>query len=185
MPKYRRPRIPGATVFVTACLVARESDLLLRHVDMLRAAVATTRAERPFGIEAWVTLPDHFHAMLRLPEGDAAYSARIGAIKGRFTASLRRAGLAPPDPAVGPRGGASPALRRKGQVGPWQSRFWEHHIRDADDFDRHLSYCWNDPVKHRLVADPFDWRHSSIHRDMAAGLARGAARRSSAHGHAL
>ncbi|PWJ16995.1 REP-associated tyrosine transposase [Jannaschia seohaensis] len=175
MPVSRRPAIPGATIFVTACLSDWESDLLLRHVGLLREAVRRSRADRPFAIEAWVTLPDHSHAVWRLPEGDADFSTRMAAIKARFTQGLGRAGISPPRPRVGPAGGATPALRRQRQTGPWQPRFWEHHIRDADDFDAHIRYCWTDPVKHRLVADPFDWRHSSIHRDMAARLATGAA----------
>ncbi|MEM9708164.1 MAG: hypothetical protein AAF871_05180 [Pseudomonadota bacterium] len=61
-----------------------------------------------------------------------------------------------------------PALR-KGEVGIWQRRFWEHHIRDEADFDGHMRYCWGNPVKHGLVARAEDWEYSSIHRDIRAG----------------
>ena len=81
--------------------------------------------------------------------------------------AVRRAGFTPPPP-IGRDGGVNPALR-KGQVGIWQKRFWEHHIRDAADYERHVRYCWLNPVKHGLVARPADWPHSSIHRDIRLG----------------
>lgn len=95
MSRYARPRIPGASVFFTVALADRTSDVLVREVEALRSAVRQTREERPFRIDAWVVLPDHLHCVWTLPEGDADYSTRWGAIKGRFTNAIRRSGLAP------------------------------------------------------------------------------------------
>lgn len=74
MSRYLRPRRPGAAIFFTVNLVDRGADTLVRHVDELRKAVAITRVRRPFGIDAWVVLPDHMHCIWTLPEGDADYS---------------------------------------------------------------------------------------------------------------
>ncbi|MBR9865140.1 MAG: transposase [Rhodobacteraceae bacterium] len=172
MVNYRRPKICGATVFFTVVLARRGDDLLLRYVGVLRGAVARTQAERPFVINAFVVLPDHFHCVLTLPEGDAEYSRRIGAIKARFVMGVRKAGYVPPvDLPVVSRGrfaGLKPGLRlEKREVGIWQRRFWEHHIRDERDYRNHLQYCWNNPVKHGFVAHPEDWPYSSYHRDNA------------------
>lgn len=76
MSTYRRPRRPGATIFFTVALADRRSDLLVREIDRLRDAVRQTRRERPFGIEAWVVLPDHMHCIWTMPEDDADYSTR-------------------------------------------------------------------------------------------------------------
>ena len=171
MPNYRRPKITGATVFFTVCLADRSSDLLVRKVDALRSAVRVVRDTRPFEIVAWVVLPDHLHCVWRLPAGDRDFSTRWGAIKGRFSQSMRRAGFTPPPPVGRARGGVNPALRRKGEIGLWQPRFWEHHIRDEADLAMHIRYCWINPVKHGLVARPADWLHSSIHRDIRLGRA--------------
>ena len=165
MPRYVRPKAKGATVFFTVALAARGGDLLVREVNRLRQAVRATKAERPFRIDAWVVLPDHLHAVWTLSEGDAGYSVRWGAIKARFSMALRRAGFTPPLPVGRANGGVNPALRRKGEVGLWQPRFWEHHIRDEEDFRAHVRYCWINPVKHGLVARPEDWPWSSVHRD--------------------
>jgi putative transposase len=169
MPSYIRPRVAGATVFFTLALADRKSDLLVRQVDRLRDAVRRVRADRPFGIDAWVVLPDHLHAVWTLPAGDKDFSRRWGAIKAQFSMSVRRAGFTPPPPVGRANGGVNPALRRKGEVGLWQPRFWEHHLRDQADFDAHIRYCWGNPVKHGLVGRAVDWPYSSIHRDIREG----------------
>ncbi len=75
MPEYRRNRVPGGTFFFTANLLDRRSDLLVRHVNVLREAVRRARLRAPFRIDAWVVLPDHMHCPWTLPEGDADFPA--------------------------------------------------------------------------------------------------------------
>ena len=176
MPAYRRPSIPGATVFFTVGLADRGSSLLVDEVGRLREAVGAVRAARPFRIDAWVVLPDHLHAVWTLPAGDSEFSVRWGAIKGRFSKALReegwerRAGFTPPSSHVERNGGVNPALRHhKGEVGLWQRRFWEHHVRDEEDRARCLRYCWANPVRHGLVERAHDWPWSSVHRDVPRG----------------
>lgn len=94
-------------MFFTVNLADRGARTLVEHIDALREAVRVTKAERPFRIDAWVVLPDHMHCVWTLPEGDADYSVRMGAIKGRFTRALtRRVGFHPTvvdqHPAEGP-----------------------------------------------------------------------------------
>jgi hypothetical protein len=48
--------------------------------------------------------------------------------------------------------------------------FWEHLIRDEQDFARHVDYIHYNPVKHGLVVNPFDWRWSSIHHSARRGI---------------
>lgn len=151
MSNYIRPRQPGATVFFTVALAGRGSDLLTREVEVLREAVRTTRAERPFGIDAWVVLPDHLHCVWTLPEGDRDFSTRWSVIKARFARAM---------PSVPRR--ESHAKRR--EHGIWQRRFWEHHIRDETDYRNHVRYCWINPVKHGLVNRPEDWPFTSYRK---------------------
>jgi putative transposase len=166
MPNYRRPKVTGATIFFTVALAERGTDRLTRNVSFLRDAVRATQRERPFGIEAWVVLPDHMHCVWTLPAGDRDFSVRMAAIKARFSIAMGRAGFTPPEPVGRANGGVNAALRRKGEVGLWQPRFWEHHIRDEDDLSAHVRYCWWNPVKHGLAADPEAWPWSSVHRDL-------------------
>lgn len=157
MPRYVRPRVYGATVFFTVALAARGSDVLLREVARLRESVRAVRAARPFGVDSWVVLPDHLHAVWTLPEGDRDFSTRWKEIKCHFTK------------AVGMTGRRSASKIAKGEKGVWQRRFWEHHIRDDADYLAHVRYCWINPVKHGLVERPVDWPYSSIHRDVRLG----------------
>jgi putative transposase len=85
---YRRNRVPGGTYFFTVNLYDRRSDLLTRHIGVLREAVRKVRAKAPFHIDAWVVLPEHLHSLWTLPEGDMDYSARWQAIKTAFSKQI-------------------------------------------------------------------------------------------------
>jgi putative transposase len=170
MPNYIRPRRNGAIVFCTLCLADRRSSLLTQNIDRLRSAVVATLLDRPVHVDAWVVLPDHMHFVWTLPDGDSAYATRIAAMKARFSMAMRRAGFVRTRLTGRSNCGVNPALRRKGELGLWQPRFWEHHVRDQADYDAHIRYCWGNPVKHGLAIRPVDWPYSSIHRDIRAGL---------------
>ena len=157
MTNYRRLRVPGGRYFFTVALEDRQSQVLTEKVADLRRAVAVTRAERPFEINAMAVLPDHLHAVWTLPVGDADFSTRWRLIKARFSM------------AAGGSGFRSRSKRAKGERGLWQRRFWEHCLRDEADFAAHVRYCWGNPVKHGLVKHPADWPFSSLHRDIRMG----------------
>lgn len=140
----------------TVALADRKSWLLVEEIDLLRAAVRATRAERPFGIDAWVAPPDHLHCVWTLPAGDADYPTQWRLIKTRFSRELPLAGL-------------RESHFRRQERGVWQRRFWDHHLRGEADYTAHVRYCWVNLVKHGLVDRPEDWPYSSIHRDGGFG----------------
>jgi putative transposase len=154
---YRRNFIPGGTFFFTVTLADRRSTLLTTSVAQLRTAFRTVRSERPFDIDAIVILPDHLHAVWTLPDGDADFPLRWRRIKTVFTRAVIASGAT-----FKPRDGGGRIL--------WQRRFWEHTIRDAGDFSRHVDYVHYNPVKHGYVANPLDWPHSSLHRFVRNGI---------------
>ena len=157
MPEYRRNLVPGGTYFFTVALADRRSDLLVREIASLRAAAGRTRRLYPFQIDAWVVLPEHIHAVWTLPEGDTGYSLRWTLIKRWFSAQI---------PAGERR---SESRVAKGERGIWQRRFWEHTVRDDNDFARHVDYVHFNPVKHGLVARAIDWPYSSFRAAVARG----------------
>ena len=157
MPDYRRNRIPGATYFFTINLRDRRSNLLVAHIDALRAAVRGVRREFPFHIDAWVVLPDHMHCLWTLPEGDSDFPERWRRIKSAFTRAV-----ADPERA--------PVKLRKGERGVWQRGYWEHTIRDEPDYTAHMDYIHFNAVKHGYAANPADWPFSSFRRCVVAGL---------------
>jgi putative transposase len=157
MVRYRRNFIPGGTYFFTVTLVDRRSSALVDHIAVLRAAFRTARRERPFAIDAIVVLPDQLHAIFTLPAGDADFSGRWRRLKGHFSSRMLARGV---------------SLRRypDGRCALWQRRFWEHTIRNEDDFARHVDYIHFNPVKHGLVSRVRDWPHSSFHSFVRQGL---------------
>jgi len=43
----------------------------------------------------------------------------------------------------------------------WQKGFKEHRIKDAQDYQSHVEYIWNNPVRAHLVMKPDDFPYSS------------------------
>jgi putative transposase len=60
--------------------------------------------------------------------------------------------------------------RIEGRRGVWQRRFFEHTIRDEDDFQAHLDYIHFNPVKHGLAASANDWPYSTFRRYVEMGF---------------
>ena len=158
MSRYRRPRIEGGIFFFTVTLADRSGKLLVQHVERLRQAYRAVRTRLPFATDAICILPDHLHAIWTLPPGDADFASRWSQIKSGFSRGLAAAQLR----------SRSQVLRR--ETGIWQRRFWEHAIRDAADFARHVDYIHFNPVKHGYVTRVGDWPYSSFHRYVKNGL---------------
>ena len=132
--------------------------LLAENIGLLRAAFRYTRLRHPFAIDAIVVLPDHLHTIWTLPEEDGDFAVRWQLIKGNFSRAL-------------PKGERVSASRlRKRERGIWQRRYWEHMLRDEDDFARHVDYINFNPVKHGHVARVKDWPFSSFHRMVRRGI---------------
>lgn len=159
MSDYRRYFRPGGTYFFTLVLEDRKQSLLTDHIGILREAFAETKKRYPFETLAICVLPDHLHWLMRLPEQDADYSIRIRLFKTLFSKRL---------PESCRRQNA--VRKKRGELGIWQRRFWEHVIRDERDLARHMDYVYFNPVKHGYVENVADWPFSSFHRDVESGL---------------
>ena len=73
----------------------------------------------------FVVLPDHLHAIWKLPYGDCDFSTRWRLIKTRFAKVLPK------------RQRRSTVRLARNERGIWQRRFWEHLIRDEADYARY------------------------------------------------
>ncbi|MFZ1547836.1 MAG: hypothetical protein WAT12_12195 [Candidatus Nitrotoga sp.] len=60
---YQRADAAGGTYFFMVNLTEWRSDVLVRYIDDLRAAMKTVRDAHPFAILAMVVRPEHLHAM--------------------------------------------------------------------------------------------------------------------------
>ena len=156
--QYRRKYVKGGTFFFTVNLLDRNKSLLVEHIDLLRESIRFVKSQRPFYIDAWVVLPDHLHAVLTLPDDDVDYSSRWREIKKRFSKSLPKTEF------------LTQTRKRKNERGIWQRRFWEHTIRDDNDYWHHVNYVHFNPLKHGLVSQVADWPYSSFHRAVKQGI---------------
>ena len=154
MSNYRRAYVPGGSFFFTL-VTERRAPIFRSQItrDCLGTALRDCRKRWSFRLDALVLLDDHLHAMWTLPDGDTDYSMRWGFIKKEFTkAWLLADGIE--------------QLRR----GVWQRRFWEHTLRDENDYARHFDYLHYNPVKHGYVERVRDWQYSTFHRWVKQGI---------------
>ena len=148
MTQYRRSSVPGVTWFFTVNLAERNGTrLLVDEVNTPRTAFRVVQSAHAFQIEAAVILPDHLHCIWTLPPGDSDFSTRWGLIKGQYSRAIQKGET------------LSPSRTKRGERGLWQRRFWQHLIRDDDDYRRHLDYIHWNPVKHGWVQRVADWPH--------------------------
>jgi len=163
MPDYRRAYLLGGTYFFSVVTYRRQH---LFHLEVARRAlnqaINKTRRNYPFTIKAWVLLPEHMHCIWVLPEGDDDFSIRWHLIKRRFSQSVKL-NFHNPD-------WMSASKCRHRETTIWQRRFWEHQIRDEEDYRNHIDYIHYNPVKHGWVKHVKDWPYSTFHRYVKEGL---------------
>ena len=152
------PQLRRRSFFFTVNLADRSQHLLTERIDLLRASFKEVRSRHSFTIDAIVVLPEHLHAIWTLPEGDADFALRWRQIKAGFARRL-------------PGGEQiSSSCAGKSERGIWQRRYWEHTLRDEEDFIRHVNYIHFNPVKHGHVKRVRDWPYSSFHRMVRLGI---------------
>lgn len=133
MPEYRRNILPGGTFFFTLVTFERRRILTSPQARIfLHTAFQDVMQRYPFTIDAICLLPEHLHSIWTLPENDSNYSLRWGEIK-RIFSKLYLAEFRLPNE-------KSESREKRGETSIWQHRFWEHTIRNLDDFNAHLEY---------------------------------------------
>jgi REP element-mobilizing transposase RayT len=96
-----------------------------------------------YDLEAWVVMPNHVHLMVRVRE-EHPLSEIIHSWKS-FTAK-RIAHL----------------TKTTGTI--WQAEYWDRFVRDAEHFDRVMTYIHDNPVRAGLATTAGDWKWSSAYR---------------------
>lgn len=163
MSHYRRANTTGGTYFFTVVTYLRQKILTDEYIrQALQKAITETQEKHPFTIDAWILLPDHLHCLWTLPKDDANFSKRWGIIK-------RKVSLACANQYKNEKW-LTPSKRKHRESTLWQRRFWEHKIRDENDFEKHVDYIHYNPVKHGLCEQPKSWPYSTIHRYIKEGI---------------
>ena len=162
MSNYRRAYVPGGSFFFTV-VTERRAPILCSETSRsyLGGILRECRRRWPFRTDAMVLLEEHLHAIWTLPAGDTRYSARWSWIKKEFTKAYLATG--------GQEQTRSKSRIRQGRRGVLQPRFWEHVLRDEEDYVRHFDYLHYNPVKHGYVECVRDWPYSTFHRWVKSG----------------
>ncbi len=143
---YRRARVEGGTYFFAVVTHDRLPLFgLAENVERLRHALHHVKERYPFTVPACVALPDHLYCLWRLPEGDRDFSVRWRLVKQHVSHHVATRPF-------------------------WQKRFWEHLIRDDEDYRRHLDYIHFNPVRHGWADRAANWPHSSFPEYAARGV---------------
>jgi putative transposase len=117
MPNYRRSTVTGGTYFITQITYNRQSWLISTIArQALRTAIIHVRQNRPFTIDAFVLLPDHFHCLWTLPEEDKDISTRLRLIKKFVTKHY--------DEQLAIDADISQSRQKRQERNLWQRRFW-------------------------------------------------------------
>ncbi|HEX9897130.1 MAG TPA: transposase [Dehalococcoidales bacterium] len=155
MSNYRRAFLKGGTFFFTVVTYMRypifDEETSVRLLGNCFKSIMKTH---PFRIDAIVIMPDHLHTIWTLPDEDSDFSTRWKQIKGTF--SRHYSGNKSRD--------ITGSIISKSEKGIWQRRFWEHVIRNQEDFNKHCDYIHYNPVKHGLVNSPLEWKLSSFRK---------------------
>jgi putative transposase len=118
---------------------------------LLKSAFHNVQKTRPFAIDAIAVLPDHSHCLWKLLEDDADFSTRWMLIKKNVSTAMVS------------------EKNHRGEKQIWQRRFWEHLIRDENDYRKHMDYIHSNPVKHGYVGCPAEWQYSSFIKAVTDG----------------
>jgi len=144
MPNFHRFYLPNSIIFITN--VTRERKPIfadMQNLEIYRETMRLLKEHHAFQMLAYVILPDHFHWLLQMKDQSGDFSKIMHSFKRGFTMNYRRRNdLQQP-------------------VSLWQSRFWDHVIRDETDLQKHFDYIHWNPVKHGYVKDACEWSNSS------------------------
>ncbi len=141
--KIRRLYIPNAYYFITGVTKARRPVLAAAaDIELFRHTMRLAKQFHPFVMRAYVFLHDHFHLLIFVPE-TTNISKLLQSIQRNYTRNYKD------------------TYHIDTPLNLWQRGFWDHVIRDEQDFINHFHYIHYNPVKHGYVTRPEDWPHSS------------------------
>ncbi|MBD3233374.1 MAG: transposase [candidate division Zixibacteria bacterium] len=164
MSDYRRVKESNTPYFFTLVTYDRAPLFAIEtNIVKLKESFKKVNVKHPFTVEAIVILPDHIHTIWSLPEDDTDYPTRWRLIKQMFSRLM----IVEYPKLFDAFPGTSRANEQEKLI--WQRRYWEHTIRDSEDFKRHLDYIHFNPVKHGYVDKPSKWRWSSFNKWLESG----------------
>jgi putative transposase len=149
--RIRRWYVPNAIYFIVGVTQHRQPLFAEKdNVTLLRETLRRVKALYLFRMRAYVFLADHFHMLIFVP-ATTHISKLMQSWQRNFTLNYKAAR------------NITQSLKL------WQRGFWDHVIRDADDYERHFHYIHYNPVKHGVVQRAGDYPYPSLHEYVERG----------------
>ena len=134
------------TFLVTSATAGRRALLQSdRMAVLLMDVLAENRRKSRFLLHEFVIMPNHFHLLLT-PAAEIPLEKALQFIQGGFSFRAKR------------------ELHFAFEV--WQASFVNHRIRDAEDYQHHRTYIWQNPVRAGLSDRPEMFAWSSAAKGM-------------------
>lgn len=134
------------TYFITASCYCKKSLLQSeRTANLFIEVLYHYRTEKKYLLHEFVVMPTHFHLLIT-PLGDATLERAIQLIKGGFSYRAKK------------------ELGIQGEV--WQTSFYDHRVRDPEEYERLRHYIHGNPVKRGLVGTAQEWPRGSVNRSL-------------------
>ncbi|HEV2647006.1 MAG TPA: transposase [Acidobacteriaceae bacterium] len=102
-----------------------------QNAELFIATLFRYRDQRKFHLHAFVVMPDYVH-ILCTPSIDQTTSRCVQLIKGGYSFAARE--------------------QSPGEI--WHSGYFEHHVRDAEDYAAQLKYIENNPHRKNYIDYP-------------------------------
>ena len=138
--RLRRIATHDRIFFVTTNIVLGRPDLRLAERDVILAVLSEERTRGSFWLFGYVVMPDHAHLLLAPRHCDLDEAMRR--IKSLASKRIQE--------------------KRHAAGTLWQPRYFDRIVRHARDCWQKLAYIHRNPVEAALVANPHDWRWSSV-----------------------
>ena len=131
----------AGTYFITASTWEKKALLQSERMAKLFINVLFNyQNQSRYGLHEFVVMPDHFHVLLT-PVPPVTLEKSVQFIKGGFSFRARKEG---------------------GLIGEiWQTSFYDHRVRDGDEYSRFRHYIHMNPVRRGLVPSPEEFPYSS------------------------
>lgn len=153
MSNFKRYYQDKNIVFITIVTYNRQ-QILVKNIELLRQSFKNVKYN--YEIIAGIVLPDHLHILIQTDK-TSDYSKIISSFKSNFSRLLPK------------NINQTEAQLDRREKGIWQRKYYDHIIRDENDFNKYLDYIHYNSVKH-LNISPKDWEFSSFKKFVKQGF---------------
>ncbi len=152
MSNFKRYYNNNNIVFLTIVTYNR-NPILIENIVILRTALKSVKYE--YKIIAGIVLADHIHLLIQTKNA-ADFPKIIASFKVNFSRNLQF------------NENQTLNQKQRREKGIWQRKYYDHIIRDENDFYKHLDYIHFNSMKH-LNIKPSDWEYSSFNKFVSNG----------------